>query len=96
MSHSCVVNLHLRAMSVIVAVMAFWATSHPHGFSITRWSIRSRSTRGASKRSKRLIGFETDKSLSGSYHSLMKIWIEPRYASAVFTHGDSSRSASHE
>ena len=82
MSHSCVVNLRLRAMSVIVAV----ATSHSRGFSVTRWSSRTRSTRGPSKRSKRLIGFETDKSLSGSYHSLMKIWIKPRYASAVFTH----------
>ena len=96
MSHSCVVNLHLRAISVIVVAVAFWVTSHPHGFPIPRWSSRTRSTRGASKRSKRLIGFKTDKSLSGSYHSLMKIWIEPRYASAVFTHGDSSRSASHE
>jgi len=72
----------LRAMSVIVAVVA----SRPRGFPIPRWSSRARSTRGPSKRSKRLIGFETDKSLSGSYHSLMKIWIKPRYASAVFTH----------
>ena len=72
----------LRAISVIVAVVA----SRPRGFPIPRWSSRAHSTRGPSKRSKRLIGFKTDKSLGGSYHSLMKIWIKPRYASAVFTH----------